>query len=120
MAFQELIDQAEHSTLEYRGTEFRWHLDGMAIHKAQAEEGIDVGSVFQALSIDSGENLGEAIDAIVKLVWMGLEEDLELNEVRKAFSFRDMKEIRDLADQITNAILPEEVDELPQGDGEKP
>lgn len=122
MAFQDLVEEAKSSTstLQYRGTEFRWHLDGMAIHRAQEEENIDIGQVFQALDIKDADNLGQAIDAVVKLVWMGLDEDLSLNEVRSAFSFRDMNEIKDLADQMTDSMMPEEADELPEGDDEKP
>lgn len=122
MAFSDLVEKskAQESELTFKGATFNWSLDGAAIHKARAEEDIDVGQVLTDIHQAGGDqDLGRVIDSVVKLLWMGLEEDYSLEDVRKVVSFGDIAEIKKLIEAMTQRINPSTDAKLPGTDEEK-
>jgi len=125
MAFSDLVEEskAQESELTFKGTSFNWSLDGAAIHKARAQEGIDVGKVLSDIqSAQADKDVGQIMDSVTALLWMGLEEDISLEDVRKTVAFGDLAEIKPLIEEMAERIVPEQGQELPEGEAgeEKP
>ena len=120
MPFKDLVEESKQrrSTLTYNGHEVEWRLDGAALHKGKAEEGIDLGGILndlQGLSEGSME-LSAGFDAVVCLFWMGLQEEgVSLDDVRSVFTVADLQENRDMIQKMSESVIPDS-DPVPSDD----